>query len=80
MKLLLVKVNDYPDSDIPKNYHGCGFKKSNGIRELINQTNHETCITPTHMGYWKLSNTKKHKMSSKRYLTRSFLKELKANG
>ena len=80
MKSLFVKVAHYPDFDLPKIYHGCGFKKSNGIRELINHTSNETCISLTHMGYWKFCNTKRHKMSSKRYLTRSFLKELKANG
>ena len=80
MKLLFVKVAHYPDLDLPKIYHGCGFNKSNGMRKSVNCTSNETCISPTHMYYWKVCNTKKHKMSSKRYLTHSFLKELKANG
>ena len=79
MKLLFAKVAHYPDFDLPKIYYGCCFKKSNRLRELINCTSNETCISLTHMGYWKFHNTKQHKMSSKRYLTCSFLKELKAN-
>ena len=79
MKLLFGKVAHYPDFELAKICHGCCFKKSNGIRELINCTSNETCISPNHMGYSKFHNTKQHKMSSKRYLTRSFLKELKAN-
>ena len=80
MKLSFVKVAHYPDFDLPKIYHGCGFKKSNGIRKLINHTSNETCINPTHMAYWKFCNIKRHKISSKRYITCSFLKELRANG
>ena len=80
MKLLFVKVAHYPDFDLPKICHGCGFNKSNGMRKLINHTSNETCVSPTHMCYWELCNTKKHNMSSKRYLTGSFLKELKAKG
>ena len=80
MKLLFVKVAQYPDSDLSKIYHGCGFKKRNRTMELINCTSNKTYVSLTHMGYWKFCNIKRHKMSTKRYLTRSFLKELKANG
>ena len=38
------------------------------------------CFTPSHMAYWKFHDTKKHKMSNKIYLTRSFLKELTKKG
>ena len=35
MKLVLVKVDHYPNFDIRKIYHGCGFKKNDGFNELI---------------------------------------------
>ena len=79
MELLFVKVAHYPDFDLPKIYHGCGFNKSNGMRKLINRTSNEICISPTHIVIGGFVTQKKHKMSSKRYLTRSFLMELKAN-
>ena len=67
-------------SDMPKIYHGCGYKKSNGLNMIINRANNETCHSPTHMAYWKFRDTKKHKVSNKRYLTRSLWEELKENG
>ena len=45
MKLLFANVAQYPDFDLPKIYHGCGFKKSHGLRELIDHTSNETCIS-----------------------------------
>ena len=38
------------------------------------------CSSSTHMAYWKVRDTKKHKMSNKRYLTRGILKELTEKG
>ena len=76
MKLVLVKVDHYPDFGIPKIYHGCGFKENSGFNELIDQANGEMCSSPTHMVYWKFRDTKRHKVSNKRYVTYRFLKEL----
>ena len=77
MKLLIVKIDHYPNFDMPKFYHSCGIrKKSNGFNELIDQANDEICSSPTHMAHWKFCD----KMSNKRYLTPSFLKELTEKG
>ena len=80
MKLVLVKVDHYPDYDIPEIYHGRGIKKNRGSNELMDQANSEMCSRPTHMTYWKFCNTKRHKVSNKRYVIRSFLKELNRKG
>ena len=81
MKLVLVKVGHYPNFDLPKIYHGCGVrKKSNGFNELIDRANDERCYSPTHAAYWKFRDTKKHKVSNKRYLRRGFLKKLTDKG
>ena len=53
MKLILVKIDHYPDFDIPKIYHGCGFKKNGGFNEVIDRANGEM-----HMAYWKFHDTK----------------------
>ena len=80
MRLVTVKIDHYPIFYMPKVYHICGLRKSGGLNELINQTKCKTCSSPTHMAYWKFQDTKKHKTSSKRYLTYSFLKELHEKG
>ena len=81
MKLVLVKVGHYPNFHLPEIYHGCGVrKKSNGFNELIDRANDERCSSLTHVAYWKSCDTKKHKVSNKRYLTRDFLKELTEKG
>ena len=80
MKLVLVKVDHYPNFDIPKIYHGCGFKKNDGFNELIDRANGKMCSSPAHMVYWKFCNIKRHKVSNERYVTRSFLKELIEKG
>ena len=76
MKLVLVKVDHYPNFDIPKIYHDCGFKKNGGFNELIDRANGKMCSSPTHMVYWKFRDIKRHKVSNERYVTHSFLKEL----
>ena len=81
MKLVLVKVDHYPNFDLSKIYHGRGVReKSNGFNELIDWGNDERCSSLTHVAYWKFRNTKKHKVSNKRYLTRGFLKERTEKG
>ena len=55
-------------------------KKSNGFNKLIDRANDKMCSSSTHMVYWKVRDTKKHKMSNKRYLTHGFLKELTEKG
>ena len=81
LKLVLLKIDHYPNFNLPKIYHGCGVrKKCNGFNELIDQANDERCSSLTHVAYWKFRDTKKHKVSNKRYLTRSFLKELTEKG
>ena len=80
MKLVLVKVDHYPDYDITKIYHGRGIKKNRGSNELMDQANSEMCPRPTHMTYWKFCNTKRRKVSNKRYVIRCFLKELNRKG
>ena len=75
---MLVKVTHYPSPNLPKIYHGCGVRREeNGFNELIDRPNSEAYITPTHLAHWKFHKTKKHEVSNKRYLTRSFLKELR---
>ena len=37
-------------------------------------------VLVTHVAYWKFHGTKKHKVSDKRHLTRSFLRELTEKG
>ena len=80
MKLVLVKVDHYPDFDKPKIYHSCGFKKNGGFNELIDQANDGMCSSPMHMMYWKFRDTNRHKVSNEKYVTRSFLKELIEKG
>ena len=81
MKLVLVKVGHYPNFDLPKIYQGCGVrKKSNRFNELIDWGNDERCSSLTHVAYWKFHDTKKHKVSNKRYLIHGFLKELTETG
>ena len=36
MSLVIVKVDHYPNFDMPKIYHSCGYKKSNGLNMIIN--------------------------------------------
>ena len=46
MKLLIVKIDHYPNFDMPKIYHSCGIrKKSNGSNELIDQAMMK-CVSP----------------------------------
>ena len=81
MKLVLVKVDNYPNFDLAKIYHGCGVtKKSNGFNDLIDRANDERCTSPTHVAYWKFRDTKKHKLSNKRYLTCGLMIELTEKG
>ena len=81
MKLVLVKVDLYPNFDLPKIYHGCGVrKKSNRFNELTDRGNNERCSSLTHVMFWKFHDTKKHKVSHKRYLAHGFLKELTEKG
>ena len=79
--MAIVKANHYPVFDMPNIYYGYGIrKKSNGFNELINWANNEICSSPMHLAYWKFCETKKHKVSNKRYLAHGFLKELKEKG
>ena len=68
MKLLIVKIDHYPNFDMDS--------KSNGFNELIDRANDEICSSLTHMAHWKFCD----KMYNKRYLTPSFLKELTEKG
>ena len=81
LKITIKKIAHYPDIGTPQIYHGCSLvRQENGLNEIIDLKNGWGCRSPTHVPYLKFCNTKRHKVSKIRYLTHSFVRELKDKG
>ena len=72
------KIVNYPELETTKLYHGYGIRHSNGFNISINKS--YPCLSPAHCIYWFYVNTKRFKMTNKRYIIRSFYNILKQKG
>ena len=81
LNITITKIAQYPDIGMPQIYHGCGLvRQENGLNEITKLKNSWGCRSPTQVLYWKFLNTKRHKVSSVRYLTCGFLRPLQYKG